>query len=519
MEFFGIDFGNGTCSISKIDETGSNLELLKNISNEEKIKSKIHFIDLENVSVGKEILKSDELENIELIKSKFGIEKGEEIVSGQIRSIQYCGAVLLNYLIKKVARKDNLKKVVITIPTIYGEIDRRILYESAQQASIEEVELIEEPSAAALYHIYKKYRKDKEVFLKGNNLLVFDFGTGTLDLSVVEIDYNKEGIKLIINNTKGARNLGGYLLDLLFAKYLLEIYIEKYMDEWLEEAFKILNIYIQKYINSDYRYLKENVDLKMRLFIKDLILYAENLKIRLSEEERVNTEILNYKNIVVEREEFESNVIDGLLSKRINDLINEFNSENTYKIDEIVMVGGMSQIPYIKNILENKFKNKKITTDKEYINAISLGAAIASGLNSGANIEPFGSNRLNSVLSKDIFISFNNKSYLIFKKGASYPCKKIQKVEIPYSLCSSISVSIKEDDTEIDKIEFYHPCFYTGDILNLKCFIDEKGIMKFEAEHDDSKEILEMEINNKNRLNSKQINAGREFINKKLNYI
>ena len=53
-------------------------------------------------SVSKEKLNDDSLENIELIKSKFGIERSV-IVKGEKRSIQYCGAILMNYLITNIA--------------------------------------------------------------------------------------------------------------------------------------------------------------------------------------------------------------------------------------------------------------------------------------------------------------------------------------------------------------------------------------------------------------------------------
>ena len=68
-------------------------------------------------------------------------------------------------------------------------------------------------------------------------------------------------------------------------------------------------------------------------------------------------------------------------------------------------------------------------------------------------------------------------------------------------------------------MNFYHPCFYTGDILNLYCNIDEKGIMMFKAEHKESKESITVEIESKNRLTVRQIEAGKNNIRKNINYI
>lgn len=517
MKYFGIDFGNGTCSISSIDENGEYLELLKNDSGEDKIKSKIAFKDLENVIVGKEKLNDDSLENIELIKSKFGIERSV-IVKGEKRSIQYCGAILMNYLITNIAKENLLKKAVITIPAIYGQRDRRVIYDAALQASIENVELIEEPSAAALYYIYEQYRNNRKNIMKESDILIFDFGTGTLDMSLINVNYNDKGINASVKATEGKRNLGGYLIDILLAEFLLEMYIEEFEDEYFEKVKIILTNYINKYNTNQYSYLN-NIDKKDRDFIEELILYAETIKKDLSNNDRVEVKIGKYEESIITRNDFERYVIDNGISSKINELIDKFNLNNSSKIDEIVMVGGSSQVPYIKEILQKKFKNKQITTNSSYINAVSLGAAIASALNSGASIKPFGKNRCNGILPNNIYLSFNGEDNLIFKKGTSYPYSKIIEVKIPYSLCSSIEVLVKENNEIIDKMNFYHPCFYTGDILNLYCNIDEKGIMMFKAEHKESKESITVEIESKNRLTVKQIEAGKNNIRKNINYI
>ena len=308
------------------------------------------------------------------------------------------------------------------------------------------------------------------------------------------------------------------MIDILLAEFLLEMYIEEFEDEYFEKVKIILTNYINKYNTNQYSYLN-NIDKKDRDFIEELILYAETIKKDLSNNDRVEVKIGKYEESIITRNDFERYVIDNGISSKINELIDKFNLNNSSKIDEIVMVGGSSQVPYIKEILQKKFKNKQITTNSSYINAVSLGAAIASALNSGASIKPFGQNRCNGILPNNIYLSFNGEDNLIFKKGTSYPYSKIMEVKIPYSLCSSIEVLVKENNEIIDKMNFYHPCFYTGDILNLYCNIDEKGIMMFKAEHKESKESITVEIESKNRLTVKQIEAGKNNIRKNINYI
>lgn len=517
MKYFGIDFGNGTCSIASIDASGENLKILKNNLNEDKINSVIAFKDLNTVLVGKENYDYEEVENINLIKSKFGVQKSVQ-VKGEKRSIQYCGAILMNYLIKKIAKKDFLEKSVITVPAIYGQRDRRIIYDSALQASIKDVELIEEPASAAIYYLYEKNKNKEKLNLLEKNILIFDFGTGTLDMSLIEVDYNDSGIKAKVKKTEGEKNLGGYLIDITLAEYILEKYIEELDLEELEIIKEHVTNHIIKYNMSQYDYL-DKLDKKTIRYIEKLIKYAESIKKELSYNKSIIIKLGDLEEIEITKDEFESYVLEKCVVKKVEDLIDKFNSLNEYKIDVIVMVGGSSQIPYIKKILQNKYKYKEIITNSSYINAVVLGAAITSALNSGVNINPFGINKCRGIIPNDIYLSFNGEETLIFKKGISYPHSEVREVKIPYSLCSSIKVLLKENNEVLDEINFYHPCFYTGDILNIYCDIDEKGIISFKAEHKETKEFITLEVNSKNRLTPKQIEGGRKNIKEKLRFI
>lgn len=516
MKYFGIDFGNGTCSISSIDSNGKNLEILKNRFGEDKIKSKIAFKDLNNVIVGKDNIQ-EELENVELIKSKFGVQKCIQI-KNEKRSIQYCGAILMKYLIKNIAKQEELEKAVITIPAIYGQNERRIVYDSAMQASIKKVELIEEPSAAAMYYLYEQNKEKSYINIEEKNILIFDFGAGTLDISLINIYINGDGIKASVKETQGEKNLGGYLIDIALAEYILGIYVEEMEVDELEEYESYISNYIKEYKLNNYNYLN-TLDKGKREYIQGIILYSEKIKKNLSNKDKVVVKLYDFESFELEKSEFENYVLDNYISNKVNELIDKFNFKNKSEIDEIVMVGGSSQIPYIKELLNKKFTNKNIITNYKYINAVSLGAAIISALNSGVIVEPFGRNTCKGIIPHNIYMNFNGEDNLIFKKGTSYPYRKIQEVKISYSLCSNIEVLVKENDKILDNINFYHPCFYTGDIISVNCKIDEKGLMSFTAEHKESKEYITLNIKSNNKLTEKQIKGGRKNIKEKLKLI
>ena len=209
----------------------------------------------------------------------------------------------------------------------------------------DKVKIIEEPCAAALSF------KTKNPHFSGENILVFDLGGMTLDITVLSYDENNNPIFSI---KKGNTKLGGEDWDKSFADYLVNKY--------------------KLTINSEPLFLKNVEDTKKKLTTKKNI--DEHVIIR-----HKNNHIA--KNYNVTRREFDSctkHLLDQAM-ELLNEAITEFKNKNNQSIDYIVLVGGSSNMPQIKEriIRQFKFDERCVFVSNPSL-AIAEGACVMAGL-------------------------------------------------------------------------------------------------------------------------------------------
>lgn len=526
MKHYGIDLGTNNCTISCLNTEKDNIKLsiLKDSKGRSNIRTKITMYDNENIEIASN--SNSNLKNtFSLIKGKLGSERSV-LVNNKKVSTQFCAAVLLNY-IKSFDEK--IDKAVITIPTFYNQSKRNCTIEAAKQAGFLEVKLIEEPTSAVMYHLFKEFKDNKELLINCKNILVFDFGGGTLDLSLVNVKIDKNSkLDPKVIAIDGLENFGGYLIDILLAKAILISLKEnsKCIDNILVEAIERLNNHINSYKDMNNIEVFTDND-KVNSLLYNVISEAERIKIELSSKSETKINIENYlTNEIITREEFEELILENeMILMKISDLLNDFKIKNKFNIDEIILVGGTSQIPKIFELIKSKFPTNNIVNNSDYINSVGYGAAIISALNNGEKIDPFGGNVCTGVLPRDIFISCNGATEKLFSKGTAYPLKNNYnyKLKVPFSLTNKISINLFEKDNKkiykISDVNFYHPCFYTGDFIDLSVNIDENGLLTFKAIHFETNEEIEFTSDKSNSINENLIRAGYKHIKEKVKYV
>lgn len=252
-----------------------------------------------------------------------------------------------NYLKKKIS------KAVITVPATFTDAQRQATRDSAIIAGLECVRIINEPTAAALaYGLMNasNYRKQE-----GNTdpikVMVYDFGGGTLDISVLEIEDQCFSVIATAGNT----HIGGADFDNRLMSYSIGVFKSK-------------------------NRINEITDISS-LSLQNLRLSCENAKKILSLNNKAYIAVKNFydeKDLVVSitRNDFEKICADLFIiaMKPIDDVLNEL-SFSVDDIDDIIIVGGMSRMPAILNRIEMKFKRKpNCTINPE--EAVAAGAAI-----------------------------------------------------------------------------------------------------------------------------------------------
>ncbi len=276
-------------------------------------------------------------------------------IDGRLYTPQELSAMILQKM-KKTAEEflgQDITEAVITVPAYFNDAQRQATKEAGEISGLKVRRIINEPTAAALAYGLDKAGKDQKI-------VVFDFGGGTHDVSILELG---DGVFEVLA-TDGDTHLGGDDVD------------QKIIN-WLAEEFKA----------------DEGLDLREdAMALQRLKEAAEKAKIELSS--AASTEInLPYvtatasgpKHLVrtLSRAKFEQ-LIDDLVKRTIEPCKTALKnaSLSTGDIDEIILVGGSTRIPAVQEAVE-KFFGKKPSKGVNPDEVVAVGAAIQGGVLTG----------------------------------------------------------------------------------------------------------------------------------------
>ncbi|RFB88682.1 molecular chaperone DnaK [Rhizobium leguminosarum bv. trifolii] len=247
---------------------------------------------------------------------------------------------------------EKVEKAVITVPAYFNDAQRQATKDAGKIAGLEVLRIINEPTAAALAYGLEK---------KGNGTIaVYDLGGGTFDISILDIG---DGV-FEVKATNGDTFLGGEDFD-------------KRIMDFLADEFK----------------KQQGVDLRNdRLALQRLREAAEKAKIELSAttETTINLPFITadqngpkHLDIKLSRAKFES-LVDDLVQRTIGPCMAALKDAgmDAKKIDEVVLVGGMTRMPKIQEIVRSYFgkdPHQGVNPDE----VVAIGAAIQAGVLQG----------------------------------------------------------------------------------------------------------------------------------------
>lgn len=355
----GIDLGTTYSCLAYIDEDGDPV-VEKNFEQEDTTPSVILFNENGEIIVGspaKDMAMMYPPERVvTAIKRQMGTDYEVDIDGEKYNPIML-SAVILRKMINDFNENHgcDVKKAVITCPAYFGQNERDATKTAGTIAGLDDVTVINEPTAAAISFGFGAGNEGKK------RVLVYDLGGGTFDVTVLEID----GKAFTAVATDGERLLGGKDWDAVISKIIKEKVAEE--------------------LGVDVESLDEDEEVKQNL-VND----SETIKKRLSTAESTKgTLTVNGQKVVytITRDEFEA-ASAGLVQTTI-DLIDKVLASKNFTmadIDDVILVGGSSRMPQVKNAIAAKYPDAEIKVfDPDQ--SVAKGASIFAKSNAMAPVE------------------------------------------------------------------------------------------------------------------------------------
>ncbi len=370
----GIDLGTTNSLVAIIHPETRQPVALREHNSSSLVPSVIHFDEYGNVTVGEEAKQylitephntifsakrlmgksyNDIKANASFFTYKVIDDNTESLVKVQVADKFYSPIDLSSFILKELKQraehilKTPVTKAVITVPAYFNDAQRQATRDAGKLAGLDVLRIINEPTAASLAYGLGLHKEDIAT------IAVYDLGGGTFDISILQIT---NGIFEVLS-TNGDTYLGGDDFDRTIVKHWLQ------QVEMSEE-----DMFVNKELSQTLR------------------LKAEEAKKHLSSHENFEAEV-NGDQLHISKVEFEQ-LIRPLIEKTLQSCREAIKDSKITvdEIDSIVMVGGSTRVPAVKNAVSKLF-GKPVTDTVNPDEVVALGAAVQADILAGNNKE------------------------------------------------------------------------------------------------------------------------------------
>lgn len=353
MSAYGIDLGTTYSCISKLDDHGNPIIIKNQADQSDTLASAVYFETEDNVIVGnnaKDMVETDGDRVVEFIKREIGRPNGKNYeFDGKTYTPVEISALILKRLIEMVREQGgDVTDVVITCPAYFGIEERNATRAAGELAGLNVLNIVNEPTAAALSYCARQFKEEQTI-------MVYDLGGGTFDVTIIRmsLEENEDGAEvqnIVVVATGGNDKLGG--------------------KDWDD----ILYNHIQNACCDENGLSIEDLESETKQQIRSRV---EDAKKKLSSRESAKVKISvngSMTNIPVTREEFES-MTAGKVDQTMGYVDAVMEKAGNPKLDLILLVGGSTFMPMIRNAVEARFSGIPVNLHEPNL-AVAKGAAI-----------------------------------------------------------------------------------------------------------------------------------------------
>ena len=375
-----------------------------------------------------------------------------------------------------------VNEAVITVPAHFNDIQRQATKDSGKIAGLEVKRIINEPTAAALAYGMENKENQK--------IAVFDLGGGTFDFTILEIANGVFDVKA----TSGDTYLGGDDFDQRIIEHIVEVFKTK-----------------------------NNIDLKEdKMALQRIREACEKAKHELSslEETNINLPFIavdstgpKHLNLKLTRAELEK-LVDDLITRLAYPCQQAMNDAgmDSDEIDEIVLVGGMTRMPKVREKVKQIF-GKEAQTRINPEEVVAIGAAIQGGVLEG---------KVEDVLLLDVVplsLGIETKGELftkIIERNTTIPTMKSQVFTTAYDNQDFVSIHVLQGEREMVNDNISLAKFNMVDIplapkgvpqIEVSYEVDTDGILHVSAHDLGTDNIQKIVVENSGGLNDEEIDS------------